>query len=149
MVRQSRCQTDPAMTSPAEHRPSVDAIGVEYVTHKGSCHCGAVRFEADAPEAMTVYDCNCTICSRSGFLHLIIPADRFRLISGADYLTRYTFNTHTARHLFCRVCGIKSFYVPRSHPDGYSVNLRCIERSSIKEVTVKPFDGLNWEAVAR
>jgi hypothetical protein len=82
----------------------------------------------------------------SGFLHLLVPAKRFHLISGDADLTTYSFNTHTARHLFCRHCGVKSFYVPRSHPDGYSVNLRCLDRTTIKNVTIEPFDGRDWEA---
>jgi hypothetical protein len=57
----------------------------------------------------------------------------------------YTFNTGTARHLFCRHCGIKSFYVPRSNPDGYSVNVRCLDRATIEHVEIEPFDGVHWE----
>jgi hypothetical protein len=93
-----------------------------------------------------VSDCNCSICSRTGYLHLIVPSSRFKLLSGADVLTTYAFNTGTARHLFCSVCGIKSFYVPRSHPDGYSVNARCLDEGTIDEMLVKPIDGKNWEA---
>ena len=116
------------------------------VTHRGGCHCGAVAFEVDAPARVTVQDCNCSLCRMTGYLHLIVPASRFRLLRGHDALATYTFNTGTAKHLFCRHCGIKSFYVPRSNPDGWSVNLRCVDRSTIEEVTVEPFDGENWEA---
>ena len=84
----------------------------------------------------------------SGFQHLIVPGSRFRLLTGADALTEYTFNTGVARHLFCRRCGIKSFYVPRSNPDGFSVNARCLEPGTIESVTVEPFDGRNWEGSA-
>jgi len=115
------------------------------VVHRGGCHCGAVVFEVDAPAALEVYECNCSICSMTGFWHLIVPGGRFRLLRGADSLTAYTFNTGTARHLFCRVCGIKSFYVPRSNPDGYSVNARCLDRSSIEQLSFEAFDGRNWE----
>ena len=94
----------------------------ELVAHRGGCHCGAVRFEVDAPARLLVHDCNCSICAMSGFQHLIVPGSRFRLLAGADALTEYTFNTGVARHLFCRRCGVKSFYEPRSNPDGYSVN---------------------------
>ncbi|HWW32953.1 MAG TPA: GFA family protein [Steroidobacteraceae bacterium] len=110
------------------------------VTHRGACHCGAVAFEADAPARLTVSDCNCSICRMSGYQHLVIPRSRFRLLKGAESLTEYRFNTGTARHLFCRHCGVKSFYVPRSNPDGYSVNLRCLDPATIEHVEVEIFD---------
>jgi hypothetical protein len=109
-------------------------------THRGGCHCGAVAFEVDAAARMVVSECNCSICRMTGFLHLIVPRTRFRLLQGADALSDYRFNTGTAQHLFCRRCGVKSFYVPRSNPDGYSVNLRCLDRSTITEVSIEPFD---------
>jgi len=115
------------------------------VTHRGGCHCGRVRFEALAPAKVEVSDCNCSICAKSGYLHLVVRAEHFTLLSGKDALTTYTFNTGTARHLFCSVCGIKSFYVPRSHPDGFSVNARCLDPGTIEELTVRPFNGQNWE----
>jgi hypothetical protein len=115
------------------------------ITHRGGCHCGRVRFEVEAPAHLQVSECNCSICSKSGYRHLIVPADRFRLLSGSDVLTPYTFNTHTARHLFCAICGVKSFYVPRSHPDGFSVNARCLDPETIGEMTVTPFNGREWE----
>jgi len=99
-----------------------------------------VAFEVDAPARLVVSECNCSICRMSGFLHLIVPRTRFRLLRGADALSDYRFNTGTAQHLFCRHCGVKSFYVPRSNPDGYSVNLRCLDRSTITEVLIEPFD---------
>lgn len=86
------------------------------------------------------------MCSKSGFLHLIVPRSRFRLIQGAEELTTYTFNTGIAKHLFCRVCGIKAFYIPRSNPDGYSVNVRCLDGGTIAALKVVPFDGQSWEA---
>ncbi len=113
--------------------------------HKGGCHCGAVRFEVEAHENPVVQECNCSICSKAGFLHLIVPASRFRLLQGADSLATYTFGQGVARHLFCKVCGIKSFYVPRSNPDGFSVNVRCLDEGTIGTVTIEPFDGKNWE----
>jgi hypothetical protein len=118
------------------------------VTHRGGCHCGAVAFEVDAPARLVVQECNCSICSASGFWHLIVPATRFRLLRGLEALNEYTFGTGVARHLFCRTCGVKSFYVPRSNPDGYSVNARCLDRSTVETITVEPFDGRNWEASA-
>ena len=116
------------------------------VTHRGGCHCGAIAFEVDAPARPLVSDCNCSICRMTGFLHLIVPRDRFRLQRGEADLVEYRFNSGTARHLFCRRCGIKSFYVPRSHPDGVSVHLRCIDPATLEGFDVKPFDGANWEA---
>ena len=113
--------------------------------HHGGCHCGAVRFEVEAPGRVTVSECNCSICVMTGFLHLIVPAARFRLLAGADVLTTYTFGTGVAKHLFCCHCGIKSFYVPRSNPDGFSVNARCLEAGTIAALAVEPFDGRNWE----
>src|SRR6267143_161074 len=89
--------------------------------HAGGCHCGRVRFEVTAPAEIT----------------------------GEESLATYTFNTGTAKHVFCKVCGIKSFYVPRSHPDGFSVNARCLDPGTVSRMDVRPFDGRNWEASAR
>ena len=113
--------------------------------HRGGCHCGRVSFEVSAPSEVEVSECNCSICSRSAYLHLIVPRSRFSLIRGNESLVTYTFNSGVAKHLFCKVCGVKSFYVPRSHPDAYSVNVRCIEPGSFSRVEVVPFDGLHWE----
>jgi hypothetical protein len=99
-----------------------------------------------APKRLTVSDCNCSICSKAGYLHLVVPADRFKLLSGSDTISTYTFNTQMARHLFCSVCGIKSFYVPRSHPDGISVNARCIDSETIEDLTITQINGREWEA---
>jgi hypothetical protein len=119
---------------------------VSLVTHRGGCHCGAVAFEVQAPARVTVSDCNCSICRMSGYLHLIVPRERFRLLKGADQLTEYTFNTGTARHLFCRHCGVKSFYVPRSNPDGYSINARCLDQATIEHLQIEPFDDNDRDA---
>ena len=116
------------------------------VPHAGSCHCGRVTFEVRAPADLELLDCNCSMCSRSGYLHLIVPAADFRLLAGDGDLVEYRFGTRTARHLFCRRCGVKAFYVPRSHPDGFSVNFNCLDRTTIKSFRVLPFDGRNWEA---
>ena len=116
-----------------------------HITHRGGCHCRRVRFEVDAPAAPEVLECNCSICTMTGFLHLIVPAARFRLLSGADDLVEYTFNTGAAKHLFCRHCGIKSFYQPRSHPDAWSVNFRCLDPGHGLDLAVQQFDGRNWE----
>lgn len=115
------------------------------LTHTGGCHCGRVRFEVLAPARVRVSECNCSVCSKSGYLHLIVPAARFKLLDGQQSLTAYSFNTHTAKHLFCSCCGIKSFYVPRSHPDGFSVNARCIDPGTIVELTIVQSNGREWE----
>lgn len=115
------------------------------ITHKGGCHCGRVRFEVIAHARFEVTDCNCSICAKSGYLHLIVPKSRFKLLAGKEVLTKYQFNTGTAQHLFCSVCGIKAFYIPRSHPDGFSVNARCLDEGTVEQMTVIPLDGKNWE----
>jgi len=115
------------------------------VTHRGGCHCGAVRFEVKAPARVTVQRCNCSVCTKTAFLHLIVPGAAFRLLSGSERLGTYTFNTGVAKHLFCSVCGVKSYYVPRSNPDGFSVNLRCLDPGTVEGVVFEDFDGQNWE----
>ena len=115
------------------------------LTHRGGCHCGAVAFEVDAPAQLEVVECNCSICGPAAYRHLIAPRERFRLLRGEDALASYRFGTNTARHLFCRICGVKSFYVPRSHPDGVSVNARCLAPGTVESIRVRPFDGANWE----
>jgi predicted GNAT superfamily acetyltransferase len=115
------------------------------VTHRGGCHCGAVAFEVDAPPEIDVVECNCSICAPNAYRHLIVPREQFRLLRGEEALSTYTFGTHTARHHFCRICGVKSFYVPRSHPDGVSVNPRCLAPGTVQSVRVRDFDGANWE----
>lgn len=120
----------------------------DLVTHSGGCHCGAVRFDVDLPHAFEVEDCNCSICAMSGNIHVIVPAKRFRLLQGEDSLTEYTFKTGAAKHRFCKVCGVKSFYIPRSNPDGYAVTYRCLDDWMDLDVTINPFDGQNWEANA-
>ena len=116
---------------------------------EGGCHCGAVRFKADVPDKVEILECNCSICSMTGFLHLIVPHGRFRLLSGQDKLSSYRFGTGAAEHLFCSVCGIKSFYQPRSHPGAWSVNLNAVDDTSSLKVTRRSFDGRNWEAARR
>lgn len=117
------------------------------MTYSGGCHCGKVRFEIDAPERPPVQTCTCSICRMAGYVHLIVPAARFRLLAGADALTEYRFNTGMARHLFCKICGVKSFYVPRSHPHGYSINARCLDGDVLAHCEwLPPFDDANREA---
>jgi len=117
-------------------------------THRGGCHCGRIRFEVDAGAHLLVLECNCSMCRKLAYLHLIVPRSRFRLLAGADCLATYQFNTGAAKHLFCPSCGVKSFYVPRSHPDSYSVNARCLDDGTVAGMTIAPFDGRDWEQAA-
>jgi len=112
--------------------------------YQGSCHCGAVQFEVEAEESVEVENCNCSICNMTGFLHLIVPRRHFKLLTQEDAITTYTFNTGVAQHKFCKTCGIKSFYIPRSNPNGVDVNLRCLTPQP-KEVKIVDFDGQEWE----
>ena len=114
--------------------------------HQGGCHCGRVRFRAQGPARLEVLDCNCSMCRMTGFLHWIVPAARFELLTPWSEIATYTFNTGIARHLFCRHCGIKSFYVPRSNPDVYDINVRCLDDEPRRSLCVTPFDGQQWEA---
>src|SRR5215472_13957311 len=115
---------------------------------KGACHCGSVTFEIFVPDEIELIECNCSICSKNGYLHLIVPKNGFRILTGKRKLSTYQFNTKTAKHLFCSVCGIKPFYVPRSHPDGYSVNFRCLDPYDFTVILTTEFDGKNWEGSA-
>jgi hypothetical protein len=112
----------------------------------GGCHCGAVRFRAALPDEVEAKTCTCSICEMTGFVHVITPASRFELLRGADALTAYRFNTGVAEHLFCSVCGVKSFYRPRSNPDGWSLNARCLDEATRPSLRLGEFDGRNWEA---
>jgi hypothetical protein len=127
---------------------SADAAGMAW--RAGGCHCGAVRFEALLRSCIEVESCNCTMCAKVGFLHIIVLATGFRLLSGADTLSRYTFGTGAAKHLFCSACGVKSYYVPRSNPDGFSINLRCLdEPEDFEKIDIVAFNGRHdWEAQA-
>lgn len=113
-------------------------------TCTGGCHCGRVKFEIKIPDSITVHRCNCSICRKSGYLHLIVTANRFMLLEGEDSLVDYRFHTGVARHRFCGICGIKSFYVPRSHPDSFSVNLNCVDLQDGIKVSLEDFNGRNW-----
>jgi hypothetical protein len=114
---------------------------------EGGCHCGAIRFSVTLPSGtVDLLDCNCSMCSRTGYLHLIVPHERFNLISGGESLTSYRFGTGAANHLFCTKCGVKSFYQPRSHPDAWSVNFNCLDDGHDVTATIRKFDGRDWEA---
>lgn len=130
------------MSKSQEHN-SVSTTSIINLT--GSCHCGAVTFEAKAPADATVLICNCSICKMTGFQHLIVNHDQFKLLSGEDKLTQYQFNTKQAKHLFCIQCGVKSFYQPRSHPESWSININCIDNIDPNTWQTQNFDGQNWE----
>jgi hypothetical protein len=117
-------------------------------TYEGGCHCGQVRFRCQG-DLSNVSECNCSVCTKKGFLHLIMPRDRFELLSGEDAITTYTFGTGVAKHTFCRHCGMHSFYTPRSAPDGISVNVRCLDGVNVAAVRANPFDGRHWEDAMR
>ena len=112
--------------------------------YTGSCHCGTIKFQVEAPESVEVERCNCSICRKSGYLHLIVPLSQFRLLSGQDNITIYAFNTGVAQHTFCTTCGIKPFYTPRSNPDGIDININCLDTQP-EHITIVDFDGQNWE----
>ncbi|HVR92061.1 MAG TPA: GFA family protein [Novosphingobium sp.] len=114
--------------------------------HEGGCHCGAVRFAISTEPPLELLDCNCSMCAKTGFLHLIVPHEDFVLVQGQEALTSYRFGSGTAEHLFCRTCGIKSFYQPRSHPDCWSANFRCLDPGHGPDAVTRAFDGRNWEA---
>lgn len=116
---------------------------------QGGCHCGAVRFAIEAEPQPELLDCNCSICSKTGYLHLIVIHDRFTLLQGHDSLTSYRFGTGAAEHLFCKFCGTKSFYQPRTHPDAWSINFRCLDPGHELEPVIRHFDGQNWEMANR
>ena len=120
----------------------------DLIWRTGGCHCKAVRFEAALAPNMTVQTCNCSICAMVGFIHAIVPERHFRLLQGENQISTYVFNTGVARHTFCKVCGVKSFYRPRSNPDGWSVNVRCLDPVDGMDFEIEPFDGQNWEAHA-
>ena len=117
----------------------------EPTTYQGGCHCGAVRFQVAIAKHEAI-DCNCSICRKKGFLHLIVPPESFVLLQGKEALHTYRFNTGTAEHFFCKHCGIHPFYRPRSHPNDYDVNLRCLDGEVGDRFTIVAFDGQNWEA---
>lgn len=119
------------------------------VTHTGGCHCGRVRFEVRAPAKIQALECNCSICTKAAFLHLVVPEEHFRLVAGRESLCVYTFHSRTAKHLFCSCCGVKSFYIPRADPGSRSVNVRCLEPGTVEEVTVARFEGRSWGAGRR
>jgi hypothetical protein len=112
--------------------------------YEGGCHCGRVRFRVTTDNTK-VEDCNCSMCTRKGYLHLIVPPQEFQLLQGQEVLETYRFDTGVARHHFCRHCGIHPFYIPRSDPDKIDVNVRCLDEVDLSRFTITAFDGKNWE----
>ena len=129
----------------ARHRLRSEEADEGLVTHSGGCHCGQVAWEVRAPAVLETHTCNCSICVIQNFQHLIVPKNRFTLLKGEDSLSTYRFGTGVAQHHFCSNCGVKSFYIPRSNPDGVSIHVRCIDPATIKAIYDTPFDGQNWE----
>ncbi|MFT5140292.1 MAG: hypothetical protein ACI9CB_001955 [Rhodothermales bacterium] len=117
---------------------------VQAIICEGSCHCGHIKIAVKVPLNAKVARCNCSICTMSGYLHLFVEKHDLEVLQGEEKLTDYRFNTGVARHLFCSVCGIKTFYVPRSHPEGFSVNLRCLVLDEKIQISIKDFDGQHW-----
>ncbi len=115
-------------------------------TYRGSCHCGRITFEVEA-DITSVADCNCSMCFRKGMLYCDVPPDRFRLLSGRDDLSMYCFKV--AKHYFCKHCGCHPFSRPRSNPEGWGINVRCLEGLELSKVEILPFDGQNWEEANR
>ncbi len=112
--------------------------------YSGGCHCGRVAFQVEG-KIDRVLRCNCSVCAKKGFLHWIVERERFRLLTSEEELSSYRFGSHTAKHHFCRTCGIHSFYVPKSHPNGFSVNVRCLDDVDFTQIDIVDFDGRNWE----
>ena len=112
--------------------------------YTGACHCGSVRFAVSAELSQATY-CNCSMCTKKGFIHLIVEPSAFELLSGAEDLVSYRFNTGVAEHKFCRRCGIHPFYTPRSDPDKVDVNVRCLDDVDLTQLELLLFDGRNWE----
>ncbi|XP_058787467.1 uncharacterized protein LOC131661845 [Vicia villosa] len=118
----------------------------ETVMHTGGCHCKSVRWKVIAPSSVEVWDCDCSICYMRANSNFTVPADKFELLAdSAEFLTTYTFGTHTAKHTFCKICGITSFYYPRSNPEGVAVTIRCVDHGTMTIHENKNFDGRNWE----
>ncbi|KAG8383667.1 hypothetical protein BUALT_Bualt04G0037700 [Buddleja alternifolia] len=122
-------------------------MGSEIIVHNGGCHCRRIRWQVRAPPSVVAWQCNCSDCFMRGNTHFIVPSREFELNKDStQFITTYTFGTHTAKHTFCKVCGITSFYIPRSNPDGVAVTFRCVDPGTLKHVEIKQFDGGNWES---
>ena len=116
-------------------------------TYKGSCHCGRVVFEAKA-KLDYVFDCNCSACRRKGALWHGAKEEDLRIVSGEADLVLYQFGTKTAKHYFCRHCGVHPLIRPRLDPTRWSFNARCIDGLDLASIPVRKFDGEHWEEAA-
>ncbi|OAY66130.1 Centromere protein V [Ananas comosus] len=117
------------------------------IAHCGGCHCRSVRWQVEAPSSVVAWSCNCSDCAMRANIHFIVPFSKFKLLGDSEQsLTTYTFGTHTAKHKFCKICGITSFYIPRSNPDGIAVTVNCVDSGTLKHVEIRRFDGRNWES---
>lgn len=117
------------------------------IIHSGGCHCKRVRWQVRSPSSIVAWQCNCTDCSMRGNTHFVVPSSDFELNKESEqFLTTYTFGTHTAKHIFCKVCGITSFYIPRSNPDGVAVTFICVDPGTLTHVEIRQFDGQNWDS---
>lgn len=118
----------------------------EWKEYGGGCHCGSVRYTFRCKGDPEIVRCNCSICVKKGFLHVLIPKEDFHLLTAEDQVTSYQFGTMAARHTFCKTCGIHSYYHPRSHPNGISVNAYCVDTPPLPNIdNIIPFDGKNWD----
>ncbi|MFT7144283.1 MAG: hypothetical protein ACI9TY_001523 [Alphaproteobacteria bacterium] len=115
------------------------------IVYEGSCHCGAVTFEVKATENLVLTECNCSICYKQGYVELLVDEPSLLILSGADSLSLYTFNTGIAQHTSCKTCSVKPFYRPRSSPHKYSVNSRCLNMAPALSVKTVKFNGQDWE----
>ena len=131
--------------TPSVVTPAAPAPKSGLVMHAGACHCGAVRFTVAAPADLVAWDCNCSICAMKRNVHAIVPSAQFTLVAGSDAITTYRFGTRRAVHQFCSVCGVQAFYTPRSNPDGVAVTVACLVPGTVRSVTVRRYDGQNWE----
>ncbi|KAJ8312596.1 hypothetical protein KUTeg_009969 [Tegillarca granosa] len=94
---------------------------------------------------LNIFKCTTAICEKKQNRHFVVPASKFKLLQGQESLTIYTFNTHKAKHMFCKTCGVQSFYIPRSNPDGYGVMPHCLDKGTVQSSNINYFDGQNWE----
>ena len=119
-------------------------------TYQGGCHCERVRFSIES-EMKSGTQCNCSICTKKGMINHRVAPERFRILRGDESLAIYQFNTRTAKHFFCRHCGIQVFSNPRRAPDQYAVNLRCLDdfHEIVAGLEIAHFDGQHWEESVR
>ncbi|KAK7285270.1 hypothetical protein RJT34_20035 [Clitoria ternatea] len=122
-------------------------MDAETVVHTGGCHCKNVRWKVVAPSSVVAWECSCSNCCMRANTHFIVPAGNFELLGDSEkFLTTYTFGSQNAKHTFCKICGITSFYYPRSNPDGVAVTFRCVDPGTLTHIEIRHFDGKNWDS---